>query len=359
MAHHEQDDMTVRVTPKARWSAVWWLIVVLVVAATLIWEWRMRSFGLRAGDLGDGPSHWAVERRKVQRGAHDDVVIFGSSRILFDTDLDVWEEMTGRRPIQLALPGTNARPFLVRFAEESDFDGLVVVGVTPELYFSAIVSGLPQFQTVQDDWQDESPSKRVGHQLGLWLSQHLAFLEDRYTLADLIEQVEIPDRKGVLGPYLSVWKLSESFADRQYRMWPRLEADQRLRTHAIKVWMARDRGKLHDELVTRAIEESKKAVQKIRARGGKVVFIRAPSAGAYYEREARNTPRNETWDRLLRETGAFGIHFEDYPKMQDLALPELSHLTRESATRFTRAYVSVLRERYVWLRPLPESKPGT
>jgi hypothetical protein len=45
--------------------------------------------------------------------------------------------------------------------------------------------------------------------------------------------------------------------------------------------------------------------------------------------------------------------------MQGLELPELSHLTRESATRFTRAYVELLRERYVWLRPGAVLHPGT
>ena len=44
--------------------------------------------------------------------------------------------------------------------------------------------------------------------------------------------------------------------------------------------------------------------------------------------------------------------------MQGLDLPEQSHLTRESATRFTRAYVGVLRERYVWLRTPPVLQPA-
>ena len=82
--------------------------------AMVVWSWwwlgrrvgmAMRALGLRAGDLDDGMSHWAVERRKLAAGDHDGVVIFGSSRILFDTDLDAWEEMTGRRPVQLALAG--------------------------------------------------------------------------------------------------------------------------------------------------------------------------------------------------------------------------------------------------------------
>ena len=117
--------------------------------------------------------------------------------------------------------------------------------------------------------------------------------------------------------------------------------------------MSRDRGGPDAGLLARAIDESRRAIEKIRARGGEVVFIRPPSAGAYYDRESRNTPRVATWDRLLVETGAFGIHFEDYPKMQGLDLPEMSHLSRESAERFTRAYVEVMMLGVAWLRTPP------
>lgn len=348
--HHEQDNVTIRETPTARWVAIGWLTLVLVVVAVSAWEWRMRSLGLHAGDLDDSVSHWAVERRKVAAGEHDEVVIFGSSRILFDTNLDVWKELTGRRPIQLALPGTNPRSFLVRFAEEAtDFKGLVIVGVTPELYFSPLVSVFPEYQTLQDYWQDESPSKRSGHVIGLWLSEHLAFLDNEYGLGKLIDRVKLPEREGVRGPYYTVWKLSENSADRQTQMWPRLETDQGLQTHAKKVWRGFDRGPLEAALIARAIEESRVAVEKIRARGGKVVFVRSPSNGEYYSRELRNTPRATTWDALLRESGAFGIHFDDYPEMQGLELPEWSHLSRASAERFTRAYVEVLIKEIPWL----------
>lgn len=357
MAHHEQDDMTVRQIPAARLVAIGWLVLVLVVAATAAWEWKMRTLGLHAGDLDDGLSHWTVERRKIAACEDDGVVIFGSSRILFDTDLDAWEEMTGRRPIQLALVGTNPRSFLKRFADDSDFDGLVVVGVTPELFFSDFTSAFPEYLGLNDLWRDESPSKRFGHQVGLVLSRYVAFLDDEYSLGKLIERVEIPDREGTRRPYLEVWKLSESVAGRQHRMWSRLETDRRLQDHAKNVWMERDRGGPDADTITKAIEDARQSVERIRAHGGDVAFVRSPSAGAYYDRELRNVPRDKTWDRLLRETGAFGIHFEDYPEMRDLEVPEWSHLSRESATRFTRAYVGVLRERYVGLRSGPVAHP--
>lgn len=358
MVHHEQDDMTVRAVPRAPWPRIGWLVLALVVAATAAWEWRMRSLGLRAGDLDDGPSHWMAERRRVEAGGHDGVVIVGSSRILFDTDFDVWHELTGRRPIQLALPGTNPRPLLRDIAERSGFSGLVVVGFTPDLYFLERFSYLPQFEDVLKNWSDESPSSRVGHRLGLLLSGQLAFLDEDYRLAPLVERLDIPDRAGVRRPYLDVWKIAERFAHRQTRLWPRLVGDVRLREHARLVWGPFDGNRPAPEAIDRAIAETRKAVDAIRARGGDVVFVRAPSAGLYYESEQAGAPRAKTWDRLLRETGSFGVHFEDHPEMQGLEVPEWSHLSAESATRFTRAYVGVLRERYVWLRSPPELEPA-
>jgi len=361
MAHHlEQDDVTVREIPKLRYAAIGWLVLALVVAATAGWEWRMRSLGLHAGDLDDSKWHWSVERRRLESGDHDGVAIVGSSRILFDTDLDVWEKMTGRRPVQLALPGTNPRPLLADIANDSGFAGLVVVGFSPDLFFMERFSYLPQFDAVLASWRDESPSDRFGHRIGLVLSGQLAFLDEAYRLAPLIERIDLPDREGVRRPFLDVWKLAEATSGRQHRMWPRLETDVRLRDHARLVWGPFDGSPQPPEWIERGIQETRAAVDKIRARGGEVVFVRSPSDGLFYESEQAAFPRAKTWDRLLREVDAFGIHFEDYPAMQGLEVPEWSHLSRESATRFTRAYVDVLlREGYVGLRSPPEAKPAS
>jgi hypothetical protein len=349
MAHHEQDDMTVRQIPGAHWSAIGWLVLLLVIVATAAWEWRMRSLGLRAGDLDDSKANWAVERRRIDSGDHQGVAILGSSRILFDTDLEVWRLMTGRRPVQLALAGMSGLPFLEDLAVNTEFNGLVVIDIT-ESFFRERGRVNPDFAGVLDYWKKQGPAERFGHKAGQFLSRHLAFLDDQYALAKLIEQVDIPNRGVIVDPYLAVWKLSETYDERQTCLWREIEINDRLRDHAIRVWLSRNLPPPSDDEVARVIGRARKATERIHERGGEVVFVRAPSRGAYYERELRNMPRARTWDRLLHETGAFGMHFDDYPEMQALELPEMSHLSRESATRFTRAYVGVLRERYFELQ---------
>jgi len=353
---HEQDVVTVREIPQTRLAAIAWLVLAVVVAAMACWEWRMRQLGLLVGDLEDSKSAWSVERRRLESRDHDGVAILGGSRILFDTNLDVWQELTGRRPVQLAMPGQSGQRVLADIAVNSRFDGLVLIDMTPEQFFRT-GPGLPAFEGVLDYWEDEGPAKRASHQLGLVLSRHFAFLDTQYSLSELVDQLDLPNRGKIGGPYLRPWKLSEVYADRQYVLWRQIENNEQLRSHAIRVWTNRDPPAPSEQVIARICGDVRDSVAKIRARGGEVVFIRPPSAGAYYEREQRTVPRKTSWDRILRESGTFGIHFEDYPDMQGLNTPELSHLTREDAARYTRAYVGVLRERYGWLRPGAELHP--
>jgi len=355
------EDVTVREIPKARLAVMGWLVLALVTTGMVAWELEMRSLGLVAGDIDDSKASWAVERRKIASGDHDGVAIVGGSRILFGTDLNAWEELTGRRPVQLALAGMSGQRFLADLANNSDFAGVVVIDVTPEQFFRE-GPGNPEFEGVLDYWKEQSPSERIGHQIGLFLSRHFAFLEDQYALMRLVDQLEIPNRGKIIGPDLRPWKLSESYANRQTVLWRQIETNQRLRSHAIRVWLfgpARNRPPPREDEIAMVCAKARDAVAKIRARGGDVTFVRLPSTGAYYEREQLRAPRDKTWDRLLRETGAFGIHFEDYPEMQGLELPELSHLSRESATRFTRAHVDVLVRELPWLRRERPEESGT
>jgi len=356
---NEQDVVTVREIPRAPLAAIAWFVLAVALVATAAWEWRMRSLGLVAGDLADGKSSWAVERRKLESGEHDGVVLIGGSRILFDTNLDVFQENTGRRPVQLAMPGWNGQPVLKDIAENSRFAGLVVMDDSPTQLFRQGGGGHPLFTGVLEYWRDEGPARRASHRIENFLSRWLAFLDDNYSLMTLIDRVDIPNRGRIRGPYLSVWKLSERYADRQYVMWRKIETNERLRQHAIRVWLGRDLPPVSDEVIAGICADIARSVEKIRARGGEVVFLRPPSTGDVYTREEGIAPRVATWDRMLRESRAFGINFEDYPNMQGLNLPDLSHLTREDASRFTRAYVDVLlREGHVGLRTPLEAEPA-
>lgn len=105
-----------------------------------------------------------------------------------------------------------------------------------------------------------------------------------------------------------------------------------------------------DDMRQRVIADTVRDVQRIRARGGEVVFVRPPSSGGFLEEESPTRPSRAHVGRVDRGNWAVGIHWEDYPELQQLEIPEWSHLSRASAAQFTRVYVGQLRSRVPWLQ---------
>jgi hypothetical protein len=344
--------------------AVPWLwIASITVAATCVlllgWELQMRHLGLRADDLGDGRDFWAVERRKVDSGPRDSVVIIGDSRILYGTDMNIWQRLTGRRPIQLARVAVNAHGFLHDLALDEHFAGLVVVGTAEAGYFNDDEDA----RRLLEYMKRETPSERVGHELYKEVSRYLAFLDRDYTLVKVVEQHDWPERAGVIGPYAIVWKTGETYDGRQSYFWQRLEHDAYLRGRLQQGWVRIFSGDVvTPDAVDRVIAKTRSDIDRIRARGGEVVWIRPPSAGPLLQLELRRFPRSMTWDRLLRETDSFGVHYADYALMQRLSIPDWSHLSKDSAGVFTEAYVRALLEHVDWLKRhsnIPAREPAS
>jgi len=98
------------------------------------------------------------------------------------------------------------------------------------------------------------------------------------------------------------------------------------------------------EAIGKRFQDITAAVQKLHARGGKIVFVRFPHSGTLKELEDQQTPRAQTWDPLLKSTGAPGIHYQDFPELAGFNCPEWSHLTAGDSVEFTKRLVPHLRK---------------
>lgn len=325
----------VRDIPAQPWPRIFAVALVLTLLATGAWEYQMRALGLQAGDLDDGASFWAEQRRRIDAGGVK-VAILGDSRILYDTDLSRFEALTGVRPVQLAVAGSIAVPFLENLAGAASFNGLVIVGITDRSYFGA-AAGLGG--SALERYQYESPAVRASFQLHRQLSRTLAFLDNNYRLNKLVRDLDEGWLAGRQFPVPErLWKLGMTTDERQTFLWERVENDPRIRAHQGATW-TRESPPIRPAAVVDTVERTRLAVAKIRARGGEVVFVRPPSAPELRAFEDRTLPRARGWDVLLHGADVHGVHFDDEPAMQGLVLPELSHLSRACATVFTDAYV--------------------
>jgi len=238
--------------------------------------------------------------------------------------------------VQLALQGTNGRPFLEDLAADKNFNGLAIVGMADLSYFR---KGVGLMKTALDHGRWESPSDRITFLIHRELTRRLAFIDDDYRLSKLIARLDPNWRPEVEGPYDGVWKISQSGDDRQTWMWPRIERDAFLRDHARAAWDGFRGASIKPDIIAMTQARTRAAVDAIRARGGDVVFVRPPDAPQLRVNEEARLPKAKGWDALLVAVKAQGIHADDLPQAQGLTTPEFSHLTRSCAVVFTDAYV--------------------
>jgi hypothetical protein len=265
--------------------------------------------------------------------------------------LPVWERIFGTRPIQLALEGTSPIFALEDLADDPKFTGRLLIGISPPLFFS----GFDRRRAAVASWRRETPSQRAGQRLSMtFLEPFFAFYDDDFALMTVQKrQSWWPPRPGVFS-YIDVRRLSVQDADRNTRLWDKLENDPEYQALAKRIWrqifapppgVTPEMGqRLAEEQLNRAVA----ALTKLKQRGVQVVLLRAPSDGEFLEAENRGFPRERTWNVLLERTGAPGIHFEDYPELQGLTLPEWSHLSAASAARFTEALGGILQREHGW-----------
>lgn len=349
----EAQPVPTRDIPSQPWGRVMVAVAVVLSAGVIALEVNARrNIGLRAGDLDNSEVAWIKER---VRSEANPVAIVGDSRILFDTDLDHFERLTGARPVQLAIHGTSALTLLEDAASNPNFKGLLIVGLADTMFFQPF-DGYGEYVRRRGDFT--SPSGRLGIEIDHVLQRRLAFLDSNYRLSVAAHRLDPDFRPGVEGPRHDIWKLQEVGEQRDTKLWDRVEYDPDWRARTRWAWKGfKEKFPYTPELIAKGHARAKAAVDAIRARGGEVVFVRPPSAPELRVNEEAQVPRAKGWDHLLANTKSVGVHADDLPQAQNLTLPEWSHLNPKCATVFTDAYVRRLAELTPRLKLRPDAPP--
>jgi hypothetical protein len=351
---HSSTSSFERMIPALPWRGITVTVAMTLVVATVVWELYCRSLGY-APTLNDSGDLWTEARRRVEP---ESLVIVGDSRALFDCDLDELEKGLGKRPIQLAQPGSTAFPVLADLINDQSFHGTILCSVVPRLFFAP--SGSPPMNRGEKSVRrahTQTLAQRASHDLGIPLEECFACMrQDDLTLGGLLEQLPIPNRPNAqvpppLPPYFASLDLQRrarmveqcarpgKLQERVKHRWVRLFTPPPPPSFIPKEAFAK---KMHAAFEAR-FADTKALVDKLRARGGKIVFVRFPLSGDLKALEDRTTPRAETWDRLLKETAAPGIYFEDFPELASFTCPEWSHLSAGDSVEFTKRLVPHLR----------------
>ncbi|PYI93371.1 MAG: hypothetical protein DME97_06450 [Verrucomicrobia bacterium] len=329
------------------------IAVLIVWAATFAWELHVRSVGYTP-TLNDTEDLWTQVRRRVQP---ESLVIVGDSRPLFDLDLDELEKGLGKRPIQIALAGSCAYPVLADLINDDKFHGTVICSIVPGMFF---MPGGPLLETSEKAlkrYRTQTVAQRASHHLGMFLEEHIAFLkQEDLTLERLLAKLPIPNRPNAQVPPTFPPDFQTVDHERRMRMTENCAQPGELQTRIRQIWLPLFTPPPPPSFVPREIfmEQMGKAVEarfrdtvaavnKLRARGGKIVFVRFPHSGELKNLEDRLSPRAKTWDPLINSTGAPGIYYSDFPELSGFNCPEWSHLSAGDSVEFTKRLVPHLR----------------
>lgn len=318
-------------------------IVILVMAS---WEIYLRSQNLEPS-YDDNDALWANQRARIYEPKSETVVFIGSSRIKYDLDIPTWEKLTGKKAVMLAMTGSNPRPVLANLAADENFKGNLVIDVTEILFLSDAPFHSEKPNTNLAYYKDRTPAQKASFEINHLLESQLVFLDKDYlTINAKLNALQVPNRPGVfVMPPFPIGFERTKFNE-QALMSDEFVATKSQQQQMIDIWHLIMSGPkpppMTEEALMAVINSVKSDIDKIKSRGGHVVFVRTPSTGMMGQGEKMIFPKEKFWDRLLKETGCPGFHYADNPVMSQLVCIEESHLKPKDAIIFTQEFVKML-----------------
>lgn len=322
---------------------------VLVLASFSAWELYLRkTVSLISYD--DTPSLWGNIRKRATEAKDHCTVFIGSSRIKYDLDQPTWKSLTGDEPVQLAIEGATPIPVLRDLADDEHFKGKLVVDVTEVLFFSSAPPNMQEPLRNVKFFHNETPSEKFSFAVNTVTDGNLYFLDkDNFSLNAMLEHLDVPSRKGV---FVFPWfPLDFNRTDyvRQARMTDHFLHDTAQQHRVQWIWkFLGDNAKeppITGDKLNEFLATVKQYTDKIKSRGGQVIFIRTPSSGPFLMAENHVYPKAQYWDRILAVTGCEGFHFGDDQATAQLQCPEFSHLSPKDAAFYTSVLAQHLRKK--------------
>lgn len=323
------------------------LVALLTFAAVAAGEVYLRRQGVVI-TYDDSPERWAHKRSQVYKPASRATVFIGSSRIKYDLDIPTWEQQTGKEAIQLAIEGNSPLLALQDLANDPAFSGNLVVDVTEMLYYNQAPDFSKETREFIRYYNDRTYAQQAGFYLSHLLESQFVFLNKKYfSLHATLESIPLKNRDGVKPALHFPMDFVNYDADRQSKMNASFQSSPEQIKQVTDIWsmvlgMITNAPPPTENPVPGILEISKVAVDKIRARGGDVVFVRTPSSGPFYDIEQKVFDKSVFWETLLTETNSKGFYFNDYPSISRFECPEWSHLSPAQAVQFTREFIRIL-----------------
>ena len=324
------------------WLRSWLLAMTLVLICLGGWEsfWRLQGY---VPTVEDDLGLWAENRRQANQQEGETVALIGASRIQLGLHPDVFARTTGGRPLMLAIDGNSPLPILQNLAEDPEFSGLVICGLTPQWLAESKTTKRRAAKWIRK-YRRQKWSSRLETQLSAGVQQLFVFRFPGLSPGRVWQHLIHDERlKKVYAP-MRIDRYRP--ADYTKTDLLQLKKAREERTHQ----QALSAISLTSEAFRERVEQVHRWVEKIKHRGGQVVFIRMPSTGTIREIEEATWPKHRYWDVFAARMDGLTVHFENHAALAVLPCPDGSHLDAGGAILFSEALVKIFREKNLAFR---------
>jgi hypothetical protein len=294
--------------------------------------------------VSDDAGLWCEQRRRLEGAGRCAVAVLGTSRMMSDFDQETFRRRLPHcRAVQIAGPGEGPVRILRDLAEDAQFSGAVICEAGPLVLRRAHWRDLDDY--VAKHRTDFFLNDRLNRRIATWFQSRFVLASPHVSLKKTAEWLI---RRGCFPRQPRVRLLADRSAVYDHSRTTEAEA-RRWQEDGRRETLAQAGGA--DDLRAESWLEDMKEVDalaaRIRARGGKVVFVRLPVSHGRLAAEEQLFPREMYWDPFASMTCAVAVNFLDLPGGRDFLCPDSSHLDRADAAAFTGALVDELLKRGV------------
>lgn len=346
--------------PRLPWAWIFGGALLMLLAYVSVSEIVLSFKGFTA-TVRDSQARWLTERKRAASLGNNALILIGASRIQLGLDLDVLRRKTGREPVQLAIDGSSYVPVLQGLAQDPAVTGTVVVDLMPgPVAFGVATAGASShFQAAYDAQQASRFQWPTYSNAENWLTDsvnrhYINYADGARPWDSLLNRIANPE---ATPQYLLTYPDRSRRADYQRVAMPgfylarvlrhlgnptSIDADQPPERLMKSIERHIDEINPATEIpqTQQGLHDLEAAVSVIQARGGQVILLVMPTSGLVRAADSRRFPRSAYLDKVVSNTSAKTIHWQDHPVLSGFTCPDGSHLDKRDVAAFTNAFVT-------------------
>jgi hypothetical protein len=348
-----------RPLPVLSWAKVFASALLLFFATCIAIELDLVHLGYHP-TVADSKERWADQRRRARSLGKQGLIWIGASRGQLGIDTSILRDKTGLEPVQLAIDGSSFIPVLKGLADDPSITGTILIDYQTEFIDVDAIHESDEAAAWESTYEKEAAIPLRGLSLSAiekalitFRREHLASdSNDANPLLSLRFRV-LPQAKS--NQYIVTNPDRSRIANYGLRPMPLTY----FRRAAIEMGL-RDQGmdarhfeqRLREKLETltpkdpagflQGAREIKQQVDKIEARGGKVVFLEMPTSGMVRDSDDKFYPREQFLNAFEHLLGKTVLISNETPGLKDFICPDGSHLDQRDRTQFTADLVDAL-----------------